>query len=141
MTRDELAALETAATPGPWILIPGARNIWQDGPDGLHLIVSAPGQPALLTLDTAALIVAARNVLPELLRRLDLAEQALAAIETGLLPCRECGDAHVPRPQPPPTADTWAAADGHAYRVIAPDEAARAALAAIRAPLDPPKET
>lgn len=72
MNRDDLAELVTAAaTPAPWRREIGARVYGDE-----RLIIDAGPRGRA----NAELIAAARNVLPELLRRLDLAEQALAAI-------------------------------------------------------------
>jgi hypothetical protein len=117
MTRDELAALEAAATPGPWACTEGG-TMW-DGRGWFLTDADAAD---------AALIAAARNVLPELLRRLDLVEQALAAV----LDEPDWGQLRYG------PVEQWNEA---AAREKAARARARDVLAAIRAPLDTDETT
>jgi hypothetical protein len=67
---DQLTALEQAATPGEWHVVPGS-------PGGLVWVIKndvGRGVAAYTTAADAALIAAMRNALPELIERVRAAE-------------------------------------------------------------------
>ena len=88
---DELERLEREATPGPWVawrseIFPGSDAKAYDEDS----IVCCEGQEGVARHANAALIVAARNALPELIRELkELREEVLERLERGLARARK----------------------------------------------------
>jgi len=83
---DQLAALEQAATPGPWQYVPGYEAVYGPEPtdeqkkagaarrEVVGPVLLAVMEECYLEAETAALIVAMRNALPELIERVRAAE-------------------------------------------------------------------